>query len=64
MAKSENLNDKQVSILVAKELERFNQLIQGHKKLLQAIGQLSSLGRSIYYLTLLNHIARAYASLE
>ncbi len=40
MAKSENLKDKEAYQIVAREVSRFNQLVKGHEKLLQAIGQL------------------------
>ena len=38
MEKFEHLNDEQVSAIVLKELESFRKLIQGHEKLLEAIG--------------------------
>ena len=40
MAKSKNLKDEIRYKIVAEELERFNKLIEGHKKLLLAIGKL------------------------
>lgn len=35
-----NLEDKEIYEVVSKELEKFNKLIEGHKKLLIAIGNL------------------------
>lgn len=35
-----NSKDKEVYEIVAKEIEKFNKLIEGHKKLLIAIGNL------------------------
>ena len=35
-----NLSDKELCELVAEELEKFEELISGHKKLLIAIGNL------------------------
>ncbi|MFH1247298.1 MAG: hypothetical protein V1644_02860 [Candidatus Micrarchaeota archaeon] len=40
MAKSVNLNDKQVYEIVASEISNFNKLIKGHEKILRAIGNL------------------------
>ncbi len=40
MAKLENLNDREKSKLVTSELAYFRELIRGHEKLLQAIGEL------------------------
>ena len=40
MAKSENSKDKVRYEIVAEELAKFNKLIEGHKKLLAAIGNL------------------------
>ena len=40
MAKSESSNDKVVYEIVAAELARFQKIVKGHEKLLQAIGQL------------------------
>jgi len=40
MAKSEALNDKIKSKVVREELNRFIKLIEGHMKLLRAIGNL------------------------
>jgi hypothetical protein len=40
MAKSENSKDKGIYETMSKELEKFNKLIEGHKKLLTAIGNL------------------------
>ena len=40
MAKSENSKDKEKCKIVAKELKKFSKLIEGHKKLLLAIGRL------------------------
>ncbi len=40
MAKSGNLGDDAKYKIVAEELERFNRLIEGHRKLLIAIGEL------------------------
>ncbi len=40
MAKYENLEDREIYEVVSKELERFNKLVEGHKKLLMAIGNL------------------------
>ena len=40
MAKYTNSKDKRIYSIVSKELERFNKLIKGHKKLLTAIGNL------------------------
>ena len=40
MAKSENLKDNKKYEMVIEELEHFEKLIEGHKKLLTAIGNL------------------------
>ena len=40
MEKSENLDDKKRYEIVAEEIEQFEKLIKGHKKLLEAIGNL------------------------
>ena len=40
MVKSDNLNDKMIGKIVIEELSRFNNLIKGHKKILNAIGKL------------------------
>ncbi len=40
MAKSKNLKDKEIYNINIKELERFNELIKEHKRLLSAIGNL------------------------
>ncbi len=40
MEKSENLSDKKRYEIVAEEIEQFENLIKGHKKLLEAIGNL------------------------
>ncbi len=40
MAKSKNLADDQKSKIVVEEIEKFNKLVSGHKKLLEAIGKL------------------------
>ena len=40
MAKSKNLEDKEKYEILAKELQKFNKLIEGHKKLLLEIGRL------------------------
>ena len=42
MEKSKNLkgSDKEISKLVAQELTKFTLLVQGHRKLLEAIGNL------------------------
>ncbi len=40
MEKYKNLQDKDIYDVVSKELKRFNKLIEGHKKLLFAIGNL------------------------
>jgi len=40
MAKYANLNDEEKHQLVIEEVERFNKLIEGHKRLLMAIGEL------------------------
>ncbi len=40
MAKSRNLKDKERYKIVAEELKKFSKLIEGHKKLLLAIGRL------------------------
>ena len=40
MAKSENSKDKKKYEIVVEELEHFEKLIEGHKKLLTAIGNL------------------------
>ena len=40
MEKSKNLNDKRKSEIVVEEIEHFKRLIKGHKKLLEAIGNL------------------------
>jgi len=40
MVKSGNLNDKELYLAVAQELEHFNNLVKGHAKLLRAIAGL------------------------
>ncbi len=40
MVKSENLKGKGIVELVSKEIDKFNKLIEGHKKLLKAIAGL------------------------
>ncbi len=40
MEKSENLDDKIRLKIVAEEIEKFEKLIKGHRKLLEAIGNL------------------------
>jgi len=40
MEKYKNLKDKDINNIVPKELKKFNKLIEGHKKLLFAIGNL------------------------
>ena len=40
MAKSENLKGNGIAELISIEIGRFNQLIEGHKKLLKAIASL------------------------
>lgn len=40
MAKSRNSEDKLRYKIVAEEIERFKKLIEGHRKLLVAIGEL------------------------
>lgn len=40
MEKSVNLDDKKRYEIVAEELERFNNLVKDHRKLLRAIGDL------------------------
>ncbi len=40
MVKSENLSDKEKYKIVEKELRKFNNLIEGHRGLLFAIGKL------------------------
>jgi hypothetical protein len=40
MEKYENLSDEAVNKIVASELKKFNDLIKGHEKLLEAIGSL------------------------
>ena len=40
MGKLKSLRDKEVYNVVSVELERFNKLVEGHKKLLIAIGNL------------------------
>ena len=40
MEKYENLQDKKIYEVVSKELNRFNKLVKGHKKLLFAIANL------------------------
>lgn len=40
MAKLGNSRDKEIYKIVPKELARFNKLVEGHKKLLIAIGNL------------------------
>ena len=40
MVQSENSKDKVVCEIVARELQKFNELIKGHEKLLKAIGEL------------------------
>jgi len=40
MEKYGNLEDKKKYEVVSEEIERFNKLIEGHKKLLLAIGNL------------------------
>ena len=37
---SEDLNDQQKSKIVVEEIHRFNDLIKGHRKILEAIGGL------------------------
>lgn len=38
--KYENLRDKKIYKIVSEELKRFNKLVEGHRKLLIAIGNL------------------------
>ncbi|HLC19318.1 MAG TPA: hypothetical protein VJK72_00220 [Candidatus Nanoarchaeia archaeon] len=38
--KSENSKDKIVCEIVARELQKFSELVKGHEKLLKAIGEL------------------------
>lgn len=40
MDKSENLSDNEKAKIVIEEIEKFNNLVKGHKKLLKAIGEL------------------------
>ena len=40
MKKSKNLSDKEKYEIVASELEHFEKLVKGHRKLLEAIGEL------------------------
>jgi len=40
MEKSKSLEDKEIYEIVSKELEHFNRLIHGHKRILTAIGNL------------------------
>ncbi len=40
MAKSENSKDKLRYKIVSEEINNFNKLVEGHKKLLEAIGNL------------------------
>lgn len=40
MTKSKNLKDKARCKIVVEELKKFNKLVEGHKKLLTAIGNL------------------------
>ena len=40
MARSNHSQDKKVYEVVLREIEHFKNLIKGHRKLLQAIGQL------------------------
>lgn len=40
MAKLENLKDKKIAEIVLEELKYFEKLVEGHKKLLEAIGNL------------------------
>ena len=40
MAQSENSEDKRRAKIVAEEIEKFEKLIHGHRKLLEAIGNL------------------------
>lgn len=40
MAKSRNLTDKEKLEIVKEEIDKFNKLVDGHRKLLEAIGKL------------------------
>ena len=40
MSKSENLSDEVKYQIVAEEIEEFRKLVEGHRKLLMAIGEL------------------------
>ena len=40
MAKSKNLKDKEKYKIIEEELRKFNNLIEGHKELLAAMGKL------------------------
>ncbi len=40
MEKSETLSDKERAKIVIEEIEKFNKLVKGHKKLLKSIGEL------------------------
>ena len=40
MAKSKNLTDKEKLEIVKEEIDKFNKLVGGHRKLLEAIGRL------------------------
>ena len=40
MAQYENSDDKRRYEIVSEELKRFNKLVNGHKKILRAIGEL------------------------
>ena len=40
MGKSKSLSEKTRAKIVIEELQKFNKLVEGHKKLLEAIGKL------------------------
>lgn len=40
MVKYENLTDEEIYEIISKEIEKFNKLIAGHRKLLEAMGDL------------------------
>jgi hypothetical protein len=40
MEKYENLSDEAICKIVSSELKKFNELVKGHEKILEAIGNL------------------------
>ncbi len=40
MGKSKNLSEDEKSKIVVEQIKKFNKLVSGHKKLLEAIGKL------------------------